>query len=281
MQITPDANPRLAAQRKGFFDYMNETPAEEYMFIKAALAEGGVRGLQTNFEQMMNYGNARGFTNTHEIVYSGFFGPVNRGEAQEHVITGEELGLARIALDKVRAGSNLLDYRTDQGMRGDPNYDREQQAVFRPAHINGNFFADHPMFGVGAHSWAAKQKALDAAYLQAANKVATVELAPQAKEAIMDTQVTLPLSATPAIISQSFQKFLSSLQAAAVGVMVTFADQIGNFNLKGTPFWLAAAGVAGIEIYKHYWLQESNDATKQIVNAFETKLKEAEAQAKS
>lgn len=274
-----DTNSRLALQRKPFFDYLDANPDERGMFIRAALAEGGTRGLLTNFEQMMNYGNARGFTNTHEIVYSGFFGPVNRGEAQQHVITEEEAKLADAALEQVKLGSNVLDYRTDQGMRGDPNYDREQQAVFRPVHIAGNFFADHPMFGVGSRSWAARQIALDHDLLPPTSQPANVKVT--TNEAAMNPLVSVPLSSTPAIISQSFQKLLSGLQAIGAGIFVAFAEHVTDFNLKGVPAWVAIAGVAGIEIYKHYWLKESNEATREIVDAFETKLNEAKAVAKS
>jgi hypothetical protein len=276
--LSDPLNPRLALQRKPFFDYMDANPQERETFIKAALAEGGTRGLLTNFEQMCNYGNARSFTNTHEIVFSGFFGPINRGEAQNHHITGEELNLANEALDQVKAGSNILDYRTDQGMRGDPNYDREQQAVFRPTHINGNFFADHPMFGIGSKSWAAHQKLLDLnvmGTLLPAPQSASVEATstPAHSEAPVP-EVTVPITSTNLVIPQLGQKILTWLQMLGVGVATTFADQIGVLSFKGMPAYVAIAFIAAIEYYKHCYVHASNDATVELANAVEAKLKE-------
>lgn len=268
------SNKRLAEQRAPFFKYLAENPQEEQMFIKAALAEGGERGLLTNFEQMMNYGNARGFTNTHEIIHSGFFGPVNRGEAQNHVITHSELEAATEALGKVWAGSNILDYRTDQGMKGDPNYEKEQNPLFRPIHINGNFFADHPMFGEGPHSWASKQKALDAAYLQAENPPANVDPKPQVAEASMNPQVSVPIQSTNLVIDQAFNTFVGFVQKSLLGIAVYFSDKIDLIDIKAMPYWLAVLGVAGIEIYKRYYISKSNEVTIQLANAFEDKLKE-------
>lgn len=278
-------NPRLAQQRKPFFDYLGANPQERDMFIKAALAEGGTRGLLTNFEQMMNYGNARNFTSTYEIIHSGFFGPVNRGEAQRHVVTSEELRQALLALDEVRRGSNVLDYRTDQGMLGDPNYAKEQNPLYRPLHINGNFFADHPMFGAGPHSWAAKQKALDAAYqappLPVPPEPVIVPLTPQVQGAVMNPQISVPIQSTNLVINQAFNFFVGAVQKTLLGAAVYFSDKLDLFDFKSTPYWLAVLGVAGIELYKYYFLKSSNQATIDLANAVEKKLKEVEANAKT
>ncbi len=103
-----------------------ENPETRDLVIKGLLAEGGIRGFQANVEQMMNYGNARGMTDARKIMNSGFFGPINRGEAQRHHITDKERAVAEAVFVKVAAGSNLIDYRTDQGIPGDPNYAKEQ-----------------------------------------------------------------------------------------------------------------------------------------------------------
>lgn len=278
-------NQRLAQQRLTFFQYMDENPGEKGMFIKAALAEGGAKGLLTNFEQMMNYGNARNFINTHQIIHSGFFGPVNRGEAQRHITTEQEAQLALQALQQVRQGSNVLDYRTDQGMKGDPNYLLEQNPLYRPIHINGNFFADHPMFGITPHSWAAKQKALDSAYLQSQNSPAIVPQATLDKEAPAvveaNPQISVPIQSTNLVIDQSFNAFVSWTQKFFLGIAVYFSDKIDLIDLKATPYWLCIVGVAGIELYKYYYLKGSNQATVDLANAFEKKLKDQEAKATS
>jgi hypothetical protein len=155
-------NPRLAAQRASIFEGMDKNPAERELAIKGLLAEGGKRGFQANLEQMSNYANARGMTRASQALKSGFFGPINRGQAQRHRVTPDERRVAEAAISNVRAGSNIIGYRTDQGMRGDPNYAREQSPHYRPTHVGGSFFADHPMFDRKGGSWAQKQMQLDA-----------------------------------------------------------------------------------------------------------------------
>lgn len=221
-------NERLAKQRAVFFEDMDRYPENRKLFIQAALAEGGDRNLLANFEQMMNYGNARAFITTYEILHSGFFGPVNRGEAQQHVITAHELDLANQALEEVKAGSNILDYRTDQGMKGDPNYAKEQNPIWRPTTINGNFFADHPMFGEGNNSWAARQKLLDAQLTETA-KVSdgpltnTVEIAKHAAEATAAVAATAAAGAADAIAHpkpQAMDYYIPNLPNKTNGVVV-------------------------------------------------------------
>jgi hypothetical protein len=164
--INDETNPRLALQRSTFFQQLDSEPAVKRLFIQASLSEGGQKGLQANFEQMMNYGNARNFTHASQIIHSGFYGPVNRGEAQHKILSKVTIELAEEALQKVRNGSNLLDYRTDQGMPGDPNFRKEQNSHYRPKEISGGFFADHPMFekSDGTVSWAQRQKDADIKY---------------------------------------------------------------------------------------------------------------------
>lgn len=162
-QPTPAENTRLAAQRKAFFDEFDKNSSLRKLVIQAILAEGGIRGLQANLEQMCNYANARGFTSLSQAVHSGFYGPVNRGEAQRHTPTSKELAAADAAILKVRGGSNLIDYRTDQGSPGDPNFYKEKHnPAFRMKNIDGCWFADHPMFMTrDGGSWAQSQEILD------------------------------------------------------------------------------------------------------------------------
>lgn len=272
--MTDTPNQRLSQQRACFFRYLEDNSQEKEMFIKAALAEGGTRGLLTNFEQMMNYGNARNFTNTHEIIHSGFFGPVNRGEAQHHAITEEELALANDALDKVRAGSNILDYRTDQGMKGDPNYEKEQNPLYRPIHLNGNFFADHPMFGAGSHSWASHQIALDHDLLPVSSEPAKVEVKEPIPGTLMEPQVSVPIQSTNLVIGQFGRGLLDWAQWVGISVATAFADQIGLLDFKGMPAYVAILAIGGIEYYKYKYLKGSNQATIDLANSVEAKLRE-------
>ena len=140
-------NPRLSGDRSSFFNELDKNPELKQKVIQAALAEGGQKGLQANIEQMANYSKARGFHSFNQALNSGFYGPVNRGTAFQHQLTSSDIKKGDAALDAVRGGSNLLEYRTDQGMQGDPNFDKEKNDPrYRMKNIGGSWFADHPMF---------------------------------------------------------------------------------------------------------------------------------------
>jgi hypothetical protein len=164
-------NPRLSGQRSQFFKELDNDPGAKRRFTQAALAEGGQKGLQANFEQMMNYGNARGYNSASQIVNpkrmggSGFYGPMNSGAALTHNPTAAEMKAAEQALDAVRKGSNKIDYRTDQGTFGDPNFNKEMNdPQFRMKKIDGAWFADHPMFNRKGGKWAELERQKDAQY---------------------------------------------------------------------------------------------------------------------
>src|SRR5256885_11430995 len=54
----------------------------------------------------------------------------------------------------------MIDYRNEQGMRGDPNFAKEaSDPRYRQKRIEGAYFADHPDVGRG---WAARQEQADA-----------------------------------------------------------------------------------------------------------------------
>jgi hypothetical protein len=94
---------------------------------------------------------------------SGFYGPMNSGAALTHNPTAAEMKAAEQALDAVRKGSNKIEYRTDQGMAGDPNFAREMNdPQFRMKKIDGAWFADHPMFNRKGGKWAERQRKADA-----------------------------------------------------------------------------------------------------------------------
>jgi hypothetical protein len=53
---------------------------------------------------------------------SGFYGPINRGYAQTRELSPKAMAQYQNDIDAVRAGSNVIQGRTDQGYRGDPNW---------------------------------------------------------------------------------------------------------------------------------------------------------------
>jgi len=93
------------------------------------------------------------------------------------------------------------------------------------------------------------------------------------------TLVSVPLSATTAVISQTGHKVIT----AAQGGLLTFATFIlAHFNsawdLLGVnsstvSVYAATAIIAGIEWWKHSWVQNSNDTTMAIIDSLEAKLK--------
>lgn len=53
---------------------------------------------------------------------SGFYGPINRGHAQTLKLHPDTIAQYDREIEKVRAGSNIIRGRTDQGYPGDPNW---------------------------------------------------------------------------------------------------------------------------------------------------------------
>ena len=53
---------------------------------------------------------------------SGFYGPINRGYAQTRDLHPKTIAKYEQDIDEVRAGSNVIQGRTDQGYPGDPNW---------------------------------------------------------------------------------------------------------------------------------------------------------------
>jgi hypothetical protein len=118
---------------------------------------------------------------------SGFYGPINRGYAQTLNLHPDTIKRYQQDIDAVRAGSNVIAGRTDQGYRGDPNsqgpgrvippgsskdeiynyWTGKRQGV-NFSHADAADFADQvlrggPKFGSTAEDWAkqeiAKQRA--------------------------------------------------------------------------------------------------------------------------
>jgi hypothetical protein len=64
------------------------------------------------------------------------------------------------ALKAVGEGSNITDYATDQGMAGDPNFDKymAHRSYYRMHRVQGGWFSYH---GQQGRDWALKQRQLD------------------------------------------------------------------------------------------------------------------------
>jgi hypothetical protein len=152
----------LAEQRAGFKKELEGNPQLKRLVLGAMQHEGGI---QSNLEQLMNMAAMRHQT-LNQALHSGQYGPVTgRNRIPEDVlrnISAKTAAEGEAALAKVYAGSNITDYSTDQGMRGDPNFDKymANQKYWGMHKVQGAWFSAH---GEAGRRWAEAQRARDAA----------------------------------------------------------------------------------------------------------------------
>jgi hypothetical protein len=144
----------LAAQREGFKKELEANPQLKRFAIDAMQHEGGI---QSNMEQLFNYAAMRHMT-IQQALKSGQYGPVNKGIISGN-ISAKTAAEGESALQKVFAGSNITDYATDQGMRGDPNYAKymANPKYWGMHKVEGAWFSAH---GEAGRRWAERQRAM-------------------------------------------------------------------------------------------------------------------------
>jgi hypothetical protein len=147
----------LAAQREGFKKELESNPQLKRFAIDAMQHEGGI---QSNMEQLFNYAAMRHMT-IQQALHSGQYGPVKKGIISGN-ISAKTAAEGEAALQKVYAGSNITDYATDQGMRGDPNYAKymANPKYWGMHKVEGAWFSAH---GEKGRRWAEAQRAAAAA----------------------------------------------------------------------------------------------------------------------
>lgn len=151
----------LAEQRAGFKKELEGNPALKSLVIGAMQHEGGI---QSNLEQLMNMAAMRHQT-LNQALHSGQYGPVTgRNRIPEEIlrnISAKTRAEGETALEKVFGGSNITDYATDQGMRGDPNYDKymANREYWGMHKVEGAWFSAH---GEAGRKWREAQRARDA-----------------------------------------------------------------------------------------------------------------------
>lgn len=152
------SSPYLAAQREQLMSELDTNPALRDKVAAVLAKEIGPDGVgrQAVLEAMVNRAVQRGYTSLDQAIHDGFYGPVNRGEVEAYLnrgVTATDIAAANQAIEAVRGGSNLIDYRTDQGMR------REVTGA-RVANFGGEWFGDM----AGSQRWANEQRGLQTAY---------------------------------------------------------------------------------------------------------------------
>jgi hypothetical protein len=145
----------LGAQRAGFMKELADNPKLKDYTIDAMRHEGGV---QSNLEQLMNYASMRHMT-IRQALFSGQYGPVKHGLISGN-LSPQARAAGEAALAKVGAGSNITDYATDQGMRGDPNFAKymANRPYYNMHQVEGAWFSYH---GEQGRRWAEQQRLAD------------------------------------------------------------------------------------------------------------------------
>lgn len=152
------SSPYLIEQRRRLMEEIDRNPALRQTIAAVIATEkgGGGPGSQAVLESMVNRCVQMNCSSLSQPIYNGFYGPVNRGEVASYLARGvsqSDLAVADAAIQAVRGGSNLIEFRTDQGMQNEVR-------GARVANIGGEWFADMN----GNASWAARQMQMQAAY---------------------------------------------------------------------------------------------------------------------
>jgi len=168
---TENDNPSasLAESRQRMKAEIDKDPKLRDFVIDAAQHEGGI---QSNLEQIMNYASMRHMT-LRQALLSGQYGPVNTGRVTG-AISDSTRNVGTKALDRVFGGSNITDYATDQGMAGDPNFNKymSNRAYWNMHQVEGAWFSHH---GEQGRAWAAQQRENDRRAIAEQEKATKVE----------------------------------------------------------------------------------------------------------
>ncbi|MFZ2886209.1 MAG: hypothetical protein WA021_00130 [Minisyncoccia bacterium] len=150
-------SPYLARQRVPLVAELDGDPAlrDLVAWIIANELGGGGAGSQAVLESLLNRAAMRN-TSIRTQIFNGFYGPVNRALASGRAMTPtpNDRAVADRMIALVRAGSNICNYCTDQGMRNE---------IVGPAEYIGGEWFGHMS---GNPRWANQQRALETRFNQ-------------------------------------------------------------------------------------------------------------------
>ena len=163
-------NPRLAQARAGYMQELENNPAFKKEVGRLVRTENWHDG-QGPFEAMVNRAQMHGASSLYREVHPvggdqvSFYGPIRHGTVRQ--LNDEQLQEAYRDIGEVGKGSNILDYRTDQGMynpqKGINEHKPAEQAGlgYTIKNIRGEFYSE---MGKEGHTYAEQQRQLDAQY---------------------------------------------------------------------------------------------------------------------
>lgn len=201
--VNPNATAAvLSEQRAKLFEEMDNDPRLKAKVQSLLMAENGGHP-EGVLESMLNRIVAKqqeGKTNwsVKKEIYSGFYQPINRGEVGEKTNPR-----AQKAFDRVRAGSNDIDLRTDQGLFDEHKFADANPTIGRKKEINGEWYS---AFGkTGVNYYEKTRKEIEERQKQLAEGAVLTPLKMVPKEALMGAQPIPGAGATASAASHVFE----------------------------------------------------------------------------
>jgi hypothetical protein len=112
----------ISAQRQAMMDQAD--PATKHLMRQMMATEGGgAPTLEALFNRTAEVRKKFPDYSLKEELNSGFYNPIKKGIAQQRVIGAKEQAEQDKTISKVLGGSNIIQGRTNQGMKGDPDWD--------------------------------------------------------------------------------------------------------------------------------------------------------------
>jgi hypothetical protein len=146
----------LASRRAGLMKELDNNPELRNTVGRLIASENWERGGISRtaiLESMVTRALYKG-ESLQQHIYSGFYGPINRGQLRS--INKADVEANERAIANVRGGSNVTDLRTDQGMKHEHPYAREVgPEAARLKNIGGEWFSD---WSKKAQNWSNRER---------------------------------------------------------------------------------------------------------------------------